>query len=298
MALSELQAIQLSNLLAGHSKVFTANNPGQNEFANFLLQSGQAAQQGLLAEEEEKKRKKEKKGALGGKIGSALGTAAGIALAPATGGASLAAAGALGGGLGGVAGQALAGGSPSGSSFALDATQGGLQGYTYGKQGELAESVETATTQPDIPASPTDTQKVEGAVAKAMPPSDVLSPGTIAPGALANVPPPQMPSTPPQGAMVPPSAVAQPPAPVMQQPGAAGVATASPQAQIGASGARRTNVDPQAKQALFESRPNSPAQPGFGSRFGSALAHVFGATNQQSQQKRVIRFPDGREVPY
>ena len=183
MALSALKASQLATLLAGHAKMFTANNPGQNEFADYLLRSGQSATMGLLAEEEEKKRKKKEKGALGGKIGSALGTAAGIALAGPTFGASLglsaaaggALAGSLGGGLGGLAGQYAMGGSPSATSFALDAAQGGLSGYNYGKAGELANSVQTSGVTPDIPASPPIGQKISDGIVNALPNANVLS---------------------------------------------------------------------------------------------------------------------------
>jgi hypothetical protein len=66
----------------------------------------------------------------GGSIGSILGAIAGAALAPATGGLSLAAAGALGGGLGGFAGSALTGG-----SLKQDLTSGitgGVGGYLGG----------------------------------------------------------------------------------------------------------------------------------------------------------------------
>lgn len=183
MALNALQASQLSTLLAGHAKMFTANNPGQNEFADYLLRSGQAATMGLLAEEEEKKRKKKEKGLLGGKIGSALGTAAGIALAPVTGGTSMALAGAAGGAIGGLGGQLLSGGSPNVGSFAMDAAQGGLTGYQFGKQGELASAVETGATQPDVPASPTIDQKIGSATANAVP--SIMS---TSPGAMANTP--------------------------------------------------------------------------------------------------------------
>lgn len=179
MAISALKASQLATLLAGHAKMFTANNPGQNEFADYLLRSGQSATMGLLAEEEEKKRKKAEKGGLFGKIGSTLGAAAGMAIpvvGPAIGGA-------IGGGLGGLAGQYAAGGSPSATSFALDAMQGGLSGYNYGKAGELANSVQTSGVQPDIPASPDIAAKMGTAQANALP-----SIMTTSPGATANVP--------------------------------------------------------------------------------------------------------------
>lgn len=262
MALDALQATQLGNLLAGHSKLFTANNPGQNAFADFLLKSGQAAQMGLLAEKEEKKRKKEKKGLFGGKIGSALGTAAGLAIP--IPGVNVAVAGALGGGLGGLAGQALSGGSPTPSSFAMNAMQGGLQGYTYGKAGELANSVETAAVQPDIPASPPIAQQMESSIAKALPDANTLSPGTVPPGALANLPAPSpAPGTPPQGAMAPAGAY---PAP-LPAPGAAGVATPAPRA-------------------------------GLGSRFGSALSHIMRGPAPQAQERRYYVRPDGQRAYY
>lgn len=180
MALSALQASQLSALLAGHAKMFTANNPGQNEFADYLLKSGQSATMGLLAEEEEKKRKKAQKGGLFGKLGSALGSAAGITLAHATGGASLAAAGAIGGGLGGLAGQYLGGGSPTLGGFALDAAQGGLSGYTYGKAGDLANNVQTSGVATDIPGSPPIGQNITEGIANAIPNANTLSTGPMA----------------------------------------------------------------------------------------------------------------------
>lgn len=136
MAINALQASQLSTLLAGHAKMFTANNPGQNEFADYLLRSGQAATMGLLAEEEEKKRKKKEKGLLGGKIGSALGTAAGIALAPATGGASMALAGKA------LQGVRLAGQAARAVPYATGILQGvrggGQEAEQYGMEGAAA----------------------------------------------------------------------------------------------------------------------------------------------------------------
>lgn len=179
MALSALQASQLATLLAGHSKIFTANNPGQNQFADYLLKSGQSATMGLLAEEEEKKRKKKEKGGLLGKLGSTLGAAAGMAIpgvGPAIGGA-------LGGSLGGLAGQYIGGGSPTLTGVALDAAQGGLSGYTYGKAGDLANSVQTSGVGTEIPASPDLAAKVGDATVKALPSIMATSPG-----AMANVP--------------------------------------------------------------------------------------------------------------
>jgi hypothetical protein len=263
MALSALQATQLAGLLAGHSKLFTANNPGQNEFANYLLKSAQAGQMGLLAEEEEKKRKKKEKGLLGGKIGSALGTAAGLALAPATGGASLALAGAAGGGLGGLAGNLLAGGSPNMGSFAMDTMQGGLAGYTYGKAGELGNSVETGATQPDVPGSPPIAAKVENSISSAMPNANTMSPGT-AMGVKQTLP--AMPSmATPATAQLATSTYGQPPQ------------VTAPSAMTGAPGAVA----------------NTLMRPKFGARFGSAMNHVL---NPQPQRKLKYQLPGGINV--
>lgn len=142
--------LQLSALLAQHAQMFTAQNPGQNQFAQHLLGS---AQSGIMAEAIKKQRKEEekkKKGALGGKLGSTLGAAAGIAIpgiGPAVGGA-------LGGSLGGVAGQALAGGGGNyGSTALMGGLSGGMSGYTYGKAGEMGESVQNAA-DPSAPAPP------------------------------------------------------------------------------------------------------------------------------------------------
>lgn len=264
MGLSALQASQLASLLAGHSKLFTANNPGQQQFGDYLLRSAQSATMGLLAEEEEKKKKKKEKGLFGGKIGSALGTAAGIALAPATGGASLALAGAAGGALGGLAGQYISGGSPTFGSVAMDAAQGGLAGYTYGKAGEMADNVQTGATQPDVPASPTPAQKIETGIAKSMPDASVLSP--------------------PQGAMIPQGVYPGP----LQSPGTAGVATAAPLA-------------PQATSPMsLAGAPGAVAnakRPGFGSRFSSALSHVM-QPQMPTAANRIYTMPNGTKVIY
>ena len=263
MALNALQASQLSTLLAGHAKMFTANNPGQNEFADYLLRSGQAATMGLLAEEEEKKRKKKEKGILGGKIGSALGTAAGIALAPATGGASMALAGAAGGAIGGLGGQLLSGGSPNVGSFAMDAAQGGLTGYQFGKQGELASAVETGATQPDVPASPPIAEKITDRIANAIPGANTLSRNVPAFGSGQGVfPQPMQQNMPPMR----PGLAATPP---LMKPGVAGV-----------------------------TQPAQRTRPGFGSRFGAALEHVLAPpqTYARPSSRFLRRLPDGTEI--
>lgn len=273
MALSALQASQLASLLAGHAKLFTANNPGQNEFADYLLKSAQSATMGALAEEQEKKKKKAQKGALGGQIGSALGTAAGIALAPVTGGASLALSGAAGGALGGLTGRLLSGGSPNLGSFALDAAQGGLSAYTYGKRGELGTSVDTAATQADVPASPPPAVQAESSIANAIPSSwSLSSPGNAPPNSL----PAGVPSF-PRAAM----------AGALSSPGTAGVAVPAPLAPQATS--------PMAMTASPGAVANA-TRPGFGARFASAFQHVA----QPNMPSRPFRYtlPGGIQVYY
>lgn len=151
MALDAQKALQLSALLAQSSTLFTQNNPGQNEFARHLLGSAQAGIQAEALKKAKKEEEKKKKGALGGSIGSMLGTAAGIALAPVTGGASMALAGGLGGALGGAAGTALGGGSITPSQTLGYGLQGGMQGYQYGKAGQLSQSaVDGAVAPPPV----------------------------------------------------------------------------------------------------------------------------------------------------
>jgi len=262
MAISALKASQLATLLAGHAKMFTANNPGQNEFADYLLRSGQSATMGLLAEEEEKKRKKASKGGSLGTIGAALGTAAGIYLAPLTGGTSLAAlslGGGLGGAVGGLAGQYISGGAPTIDSVALDATQGGLSGYTLGKQqGELAKSVETSGVQPDIPASPDIAAKMGTAQANALP-----SIMTTSPGATANVP--------------------------------AAASALTPRPSTG-----RYAVDPTAKNIAMMKTPGQLGVPAAAQRtrpsFFGALNHVVNPQPQRPAGRLMRVLPDGTEI--
>lgn len=255
MALSALQSSQLASLLAGHAKMFTANNPGQNEFADYLLKSAQSATMGALAEEEEKKRKKKEKGLLGGKIGAALGTAAGLAIP--IPGVNVAVAGALGGGLGGLAGQYVSGGSPSATSFALDAAQGGLSGYQYGKAGELANNVQTSGVTPDVPASPTISQKIGDGIMNALPNSNVLS-GAFDVGVQRGT-----------GSMrnVPESYGVSPGTGPMLMPGQKGVTMA----------AQRT-------------------RPGFGGRFMGALGHVLAPQPQRPYGQLRGTTPGGIEI--
>ena len=153
MAFDAQKALQLASLLGQHAQVFTQNNPGQNVLAQNLVGSAQAGIQAEALKKAKKEEEKKNKGAFGGTIGSLLGTAAGMALAPVTGGASMALAGGLGGALGGAAGTAISGGSPTVSGTLMQGAQGAMQGYQYGKAGELAQNVQNGA-QSNLGASP------------------------------------------------------------------------------------------------------------------------------------------------
>lgn len=92
---------------------------------------------------QQKEEEEKKKAGLFGKIGSTLGTIGGVALAPLTGGASLAipaALGAAGGAIGGAAGRAIGGGEFDPRQFMMDAAQGGLGGYLGGQFGGFGKA--------------------------------------------------------------------------------------------------------------------------------------------------------------
>lgn len=140
MGLDATKALQLSVMLGQVSQLFAGPTSNQGRFAQSLIQSGQA---GIQAEAIKKARKEEEKKSKSkglGSIGGILGTAAGIALAPVTGGASLALAGGLGGAIGSAAGQAIGGGGVDGTDVAMSGLNGGFQGYSFGKSA-LANTV-------------------------------------------------------------------------------------------------------------------------------------------------------------
>lgn len=99
----------------------------------------EAAQSGIAGEAVRKERERKNKGGGMGGLGAALGTIGGIALAPVTGGASLALAGALGGAVGGAAGRGLSGGKAfDPRSIGMDAIGGAIGGGVAGYAGGAA----------------------------------------------------------------------------------------------------------------------------------------------------------------
>lgn len=162
MALDAQKALQLSALLAQSSTLFTQNNPGQNEFARHLLGSAQAGIQAEALKKAKKEEEKKKKGLFGGSIGSMLGSAALMAI-PGVGPVASAALGAAGGAIGGAAGSALAGGGIDGTQAIGYGLQGGMQGYQYGKAGQLAQSAADGAVAPP-PVGETVIQGITNAI--------------------------------------------------------------------------------------------------------------------------------------
>lgn len=128
----------LANTVSGIGQGLSQPNSTTQNLNVKMNQMFQAqAQQQALKQAEEERKKKEKAGTFG-KIGSTLGTIGGIALAPFTGGASLAipaALGAAGGALGGAAGRAVGGGGFDMQQTLMDAAMGGVGGLGAGVVG-------------------------------------------------------------------------------------------------------------------------------------------------------------------
>jgi hypothetical protein len=128
----------LANTVSGIGQGLSQPNSTTQNLNLKMNQMFQAqAQQQALQRAEEERKKKEKSGFLG-KVGSALGTIGGIALAPVTGGTSLAipaALGAAGGAIGGSVGRAVGGGGFDMQQTLTDAAMGGVGGLGAGVLG-------------------------------------------------------------------------------------------------------------------------------------------------------------------
>lgn len=137
----------LANTVSGIGQGLSQPNSTTQNLNVKMNQMFQAqAQQQALKQAEEERKKKEKAGTFG-KIGSTLGTIGGIALAPFTGGASLAipaALGAAGGALGGAAGRAVGGGGFDMQQTLMDAAMGGVGGLGAGVVGGFGKAGQTA----------------------------------------------------------------------------------------------------------------------------------------------------------
>jgi hypothetical protein len=137
----------LANTVSGIGQGLSQPNSTTQNLNLKMNQMFQAqAQQQALQRAEEERKKKEKSGSLG-KVGAALGTIGGIALAPLTGGASLAipaALGAAGGAIGGSVGRAVGGGGFDMQQTLTDAAMGGVGGLGAGVLGGFGKAGQTA----------------------------------------------------------------------------------------------------------------------------------------------------------
>lgn len=125
------QLYQLSAMLASVAEGMYRPDSGGASMARSLKGSAQSAIQAEAVKKAKEEEEKKKKGGMFGSIGSALGTIGGVALAPFTGGTSLAATaamGALGSTVGGTAGTLLGGGDVTARGMLTDAVMGGVGG--------------------------------------------------------------------------------------------------------------------------------------------------------------------------
>lgn len=137
----------LANTVSGIGQGLSQPNSTTQQLNQQMNQMFQAQAQKQALENAEKERKKKEKSGFLGKVGSALGTIGGIALAPVTGGASLAipaALGAAGGALGGAAGRAVGGGGFDMQQTLMDAAMGGVGGLGAGVVGGFGKAGQTA----------------------------------------------------------------------------------------------------------------------------------------------------------
>jgi len=152
MAINATQALQLATLLAQTAQQFHGSNTNAGRLSQSLAASAQAGIQAEAIKKAKKEQKKKEKSSGLGSIGGMLGTAAGIALAPVTGGASLALAGGIGGALGSAAGQAIGGGGVDAMSALGAGAQGAMTGYDYGKS--MLPEAPSVVKAPSIPGNP------------------------------------------------------------------------------------------------------------------------------------------------
>jgi hypothetical protein len=148
-----------------------ANSPANSQRAMFgrtIADQFAAQQEQAAMKKAEEERKKKERGKLFGKLGSTVGTIAGVALAPVTGGASLAipaAMGAAGGALGGTAGQLVGGGGfdfTDTLGYAADGALGGAMGGMSAGFGKAGQTAFNAAGNVGPAVAPTSMDMVKG----------------------------------------------------------------------------------------------------------------------------------------
>jgi hypothetical protein len=135
MGISSEKLLSLGQLFNQAGTMYAAPGSSQAAFNDKMGDTFNAQQQAVALRKQKEAEEKKKKAGLFGSIGSTLGTIAGVALAPVTGGASLAIpalAGAAGGAIGGTVGNLVGGGGFNPQQTLMYGAQGAMGGLSAG----------------------------------------------------------------------------------------------------------------------------------------------------------------------
>ena len=135
MGISSEKLLSLGQLFNQAGTMYAAPGSSMSEFNNRMNDTFNAQQQAVALRKQKEAEEKKRKSGLFGSIGSTLGTIAGVALAPVTGGASLAIpalAGAAGGAIGGTVGNLVGGGGFNPQQTLMYGAQGAMGGLSAG----------------------------------------------------------------------------------------------------------------------------------------------------------------------
>jgi len=135
MGISSEKLLSLGQLFNQAGTMYAAPGSSMSEFNNRMNDTFNAQQQSVALRKQKEAEEKKRKSGLFGSIGSTLGTIAGVALAPVTGGASLAIpalAGAAGGAIGGTVGNLVGGGGFNPQQTLMYGAQGAMGGLGAG----------------------------------------------------------------------------------------------------------------------------------------------------------------------
>lgn len=135
MGISSEKLLALGQLFNQAGTMYAAPGSSQAAFNDKMGDTFNAQQQAVALRKQKEAEEKKRKSGLFGSIGSTLGTIAGVALAPVTGGASLAIpalAGAAGGAIGGTVGNLVGGGGFNPQQTLMYGAQGAMGGLSAG----------------------------------------------------------------------------------------------------------------------------------------------------------------------
>lgn len=135
MGISTEKLLGLGQLFNQAGTMYAAPGSSQAAFNERMADTFSTQQQAVALRKQKEAEEKKRKSSLFGSIGSTLGTIAGVALAPVTGGASLAIpalAGAAGGAIGGTVGNLVGGGGFNPQQTLMYGAQGAMGGLSAG----------------------------------------------------------------------------------------------------------------------------------------------------------------------